>query len=343
MPHNKEIVTAVGTLAIAIGIGFVMQRSEAAQEYYGKPAQSDIVEPQDVTTSSKDGESDPVLNSAASADILLQVQDVVLTSASDPKQLPAFSEITDPRRTSVPTGDLSQTEDDQLLAENCEVSAQATALPGALVNISLDASCAPNERLTVHHNGMIFTETTDDAGRLTFSVPALAEEAVFILAFSSGDGAVTQVNVPDIADFDRTVLQWRGQSGFELHALEFGAGYGDSGHVWSGADQNIAGLLSGENGVIFRLGDSLSVEPLMAEVYTYPSAKSARAGIVDLSIEAEITSTNCGLEIEAKSLEKLASGQIETHDLTLSVPDCDAIGSFLVLNNLVTDLKVASN
>ncbi|MFT5799447.1 MAG: hypothetical protein ACI84R_004188, partial [Candidatus Azotimanducaceae bacterium] len=29
--------------------------------------------------------------------------------------------------------------------------------------------------------------------------------------------------------------------------------------------------------------------------------------------------------------------------LTLAVPDCDAKGSFLVLNNLVEDLTVASN
>ncbi len=32
---------------------------------------------------------------------------------------------------------------------------------------------------------------------------------------------------------------------------------------------------------------------------------------------------------------------METRDLILSVPDCDAVGDFLVLNNLVDDLKIA--
>lgn len=82
---------------------------------------------------------------------------------------------------------------------------------------------------------------------------------------------------------------------------------------------------------------------MLAEVYTFPSAKSVQDGVVDLSVEAEVTNTNCGLEIEAQTLEMTSNGQMKAHDLTLAVPDCGAIGTFLVLNNLVSDLKVASN
>ena len=52
-------------------------------------------------------------------------------------------------------------------------------MAAAMVKLKLDAACLPNERLTVHHNGMIFTEATDDKGQLNVTVPALAEEAVF--------------------------------------------------------------------------------------------------------------------------------------------------------------------
>ena len=51
---------------------------------------------------------------------------------------------------------------------------------------------------------------------------------------------------------------------------------------------------------------------------------------------------NCGLEIEAQALETKTEGGIKTKNLTLPVPDCDAVGSFLVLNNLLEDLKVAA-
>ena len=335
MRHMKEIATAAGTLVIAAGIGFVMQSSESAQEHYGKSARPVLIDPP--------AESGPVLNSAASADILLQVEEVQLTSASDNSAVSVPSNVDSVQRVSAPATDLPPAPDNLPLAEGCEVSAKATPIPGALVNLTMEAPCAPNERLTVHHNGMIFTETTDEAGALFFTVPALTEKAVFIMAFANGDGAVAQTTVSDIAEFDRVVLQWRGEAGFELHAREFGADYGQPGHVWSGSVQNIEGLTTGDNGLTMRLGDILSAEPLMAEVYSFPSGKATRSGLVDLSVEAEVTGKNCGLEIEAQSLEMMAGGQMKAHDLTLSVPDCDAIGSFLVLNNLVSDLKVASN
>ena len=62
----------------------------------------------------------------------------------------------------------------------------------------------------------------------------------------------------------------------------------------------------------------------------------------DFGIEVEVTALICGLEIEAQSLEVI-TGDLKMRELSLSVPDCDTKGTFLVLNNLVEDLKVASN
>ncbi|WP_299295348.1 hypothetical protein [uncultured Tateyamaria sp.] len=331
MQHMKEIVTAVGTLAIAVGIGFVMQSSEAAQERYGKSAR-----PISIPAPEAPAET---LNGSASADVL-EVQDIELTSASDTA---ATSEVAPVQRVSAPAGDLPPETEGVAQSEQCEMTATAIPTAAAMVNLTLDAPCAGNERLTVHHNGMMFTETTDADGGLSVTVPAMTEQAVFIIAFSNGDGAVAQTTVPDLGRYYRVALQWRGRTGFELHAREFGADYGQEGHVWTGAPQNAAGMVAGQNGFAMRLGDALSAEPLIAEIYTFPTGMSERAGTIDLSVEAEVTNGNCGLDIEAQSLEMMAGGQMKTQDLWLSVPDCDAVGSFLVLNNLVSDLKVASN
>ncbi|WP_415405172.1 hypothetical protein [Tateyamaria sp. SN3-11] len=336
MRHMKEIVTAIGTLAIAVGIGFVMQSGESAKERYGKSARP-VTIPAPETP-------DETLNGNASADVLLQVQEIELTSASDTSAVPVPGGEASVQRVSAPSNaDAPPVPDNLPTPEGCEIVATATPVIGAMVNLALDAPCAANERLTVHHNGMMFTETTDEAGSLSVTVPALTEQAVFIMAFSAGDGAVAQTMVPEITQYDRVALQWRGRAGFELHAREFGADYGENGHVWSGVAQNAAGMTTGENGFIMRLGDTLSAEPLMAEIYTFPSAMAAQSGVIDLSVEAEVNMENCGLEIEAQSLEMMVGGQMKTQDLTLSVPGCDAVGSFLVLNNLVSDLKVASN
>lgn len=339
MRHMKEIITAVGTLAIAVGIGFVMQSSETAKERYGTAARPDIA-PVD--------QSDPAqgeqLSSNSSADVLLEVQGIELTSGSEVAHVPVLTSEFGVLRVSAPSGaDLPPTPDDMPATEGCEISADASIAPGAMVNISLDAPCAPNERLTVHHNGMMFTETTSADGTLDISVPALTEMAVFIMAFAGGDGAVAQIEVPDVVNYDRVALQWRGRAGFQLHAREFGADYGQDGHVWTGVEQNPVGMIEGKNGFVMQLGDALSAEPLVAEVYTFPTSMASTSGIIDLSVEAEVTSHNCGLEIEAQSLEMMAGGKMKTQDLTLAVPGCDTVGSFLVLNNLVSDLKVASN
>ncbi|WP_147109720.1 hypothetical protein [Tateyamaria sp. syn59] len=332
MRYIKEIATGATTLAIAVGIGFVMQSGEAAQARYGEAARQMAA-----------SDSQPV-NSAQSADVLLEVQEIELTSATDPAAVPVPQADATVQRVSVPANsDMPDKSDVLPRAAGCEIVAGAQAGLAATVSLSLAAPCARNERLTVHHNGMMFTETTDANGNLSLIVPALTEQAVFIMAFSDGDGAVAQVAVPDVAQYKRTTLQWRGRAGFELHAREFGADYGQDGHVWSGVDQDIEGMMSGKNGYIMRLGDTDLAEPLIAEVYTYPSGHSIQSGTIDLSVEAQVTLNNCGIEVEAQSLEIQADGGMKSQDLTLAVPGCEAVGSFLVLNNLVADLKVASN
>ena len=99
----------------------------------------------------------------------------------------------------------------------------------------------------------------------------------------------------------------------------------------------------GEGGYMTRNGDIEASEPLMAEVYSFPVAKAGQEGDVALSVEAEVSEANCGLEIEAQALELRGDDPVKTQNLTLAVPDCDAVGNFLVLNNLLQDLKVAQN
>jgi len=320
MKRTKEILTAVGTLACAVGIGFVMQHSEVAEQRYGASGL-------------------PVADNGA----LLEVEGITLTSAEFDSEIALPETDAQVVKASAPQSLPPAPESHNAVAPACEITAEARPVAAAMVKLALDANCLPNERLTVHHNGMIFTETTDDQGQLDVTVPALAQEAVFILAFSNGDGAVAQTSVPELSDYNRVVLQWKGEAGFEIHAREFGADYGDKGHVWSGAPRDMAAAVTGEGGFITRNGNTEAAEPLMAEVYSFPTAASTHGGTVALSVEAEVSAANCGLEIEAQALELRDSDKIETQNLTLAVPECDAVGNFLVLNNLLQDLKVAQN
>lgn len=326
MVVKKSVLTGVSTLAIALGIGFVMQNGETADKLYGQAAEApaeaagaSVLDVEAIELTSAEQVATEEL-----APVLPKEDEVVLAAAAAP-------ELVTPEETDV------------LPAEPaCNISLNARPMAGAMVSLALDAPCQPNERLTVHHSGMLFTETTNEEGGMTIVVPALQEEAVFIVAFAIGDGAVAQTQVADLDAFDRTVLQWRGNNAFSLHAREFGADYGSEGHIWGGSERDLSGIATGDSGFMFQLGDTSAGEPLLAEVYTYPSSRSVKEGTISLSVEAEVTDLNCGAEIEAQTLERQFDGTIKSQDLTLSVPECSAIGDFLVLNNLVSDLKVAA-
>ena len=227
-------------------------------------------------------------------------------------------------------------------AHICDIVANATPKSGAFVTLSVTAGCDPNTQITIHHNGMLFSGVTDNVGQLDLDVPALSAAAVFIIEVEPGRGAVAQTTVADLTAYNRVVVQWQGASGFELHAREFGADYGTDGHIWYGAEAGRAGLENGAGGYLVRLGSDNAADALMADVYTFPAAMSGRNGHIDLSVEAVVTQSNCGQMIEAQTIELRDAGELRTQSVTLAVPSCDAIGNFMVLNNLLDDIQIAA-
>ena len=343
MKYRKEIVTAVGTLTCAIGIGFFMQQggSVPSPEYPGATlinANAAVLDVEEIILTSADFADGFVAPKAEEAVTLAAAQEIV---APKSEGLPVVKAAAAVDVLEMPESEMSSATEMQPEG-SCEVAATARAVAAAMVNLTLSAPCLPQERVTVHHAGMLFNETTDDAGAFDITVPAMAEDATFVVAFTNGEGAVAQTTVEELADFDRVALQWKGDTGFELHAREFGADYGSEGHVWSGAMRDMTFAVTGQGGFITLLGDADVPDGLVAEVYTFPAKAAQSAGDVALSVETEVADNNCGLEIEAQTLQTFSGKNITSRDLTLSVPDCDATGNFLVLNSLFEDLKVAA-
>jgi hypothetical protein len=227
--------------------------------------------------------------------------------------------------------------------ESCQMELTAYETKAAMVQLTLNAPCQINARATIHHQGMMFTAITDDLGGFDLAVPALTQEAVFIIAFDDGEGAVASTSVPSLDGYDRAVLQWQGDMGFSLHALENGADYGATGHVWHGAAQDTGIAEDGNGGFLVRFGDVETLNPLIAEIYTYPKNAGPRDGSVLISVETEITQANCGRDLAAQSLQIVGDMEIQALDLEMMMPECDAVGDFLVLNNMLKDLTLASN
>jgi hypothetical protein len=282
----------------------------------------------------------------------LQLSAITLTSAVPtppgvalaPATLPTVP-VREAALSDAPTAAISDAlpEEEPAPSLSCNYTLSAVTAPGAMVTLSLDAPCAPGERFTLHHNGMMFTNVTDDGGYALMLVPALAQKAVFIASFSNGEGAVASTDVDSLAYYQRVAVQWQGDTGLSLHALEFGAGYADDGHVWAEARRDVAAAASGDRGFLTRLGAAGQPNALMAEVYTFPSQMAGRDGAVSLTVEAEVTPSNCNRDIEAQALQIQLGGALKVQDVTLMMPGCDAAGDFLVLKNLLNDLNIARN
>jgi hypothetical protein len=71
--------------------------------------------------------------------------------------------------------------------------------------------------------------------------------------------------------------------------------------------------------------------------------QTTRDGTVHVSVEAEVTAFNCATDVSGQTIQRQGDGSMRPVSVTVAMPDCDAIGEFLVLKNLLRDLKIASN
>ena len=332
--NPKRIITVGGTLFCAWGIGYLMQ-SNAQQ---AAPSTSELSAPP--------VEVDPLVRNEGAP---LKLTDITLTSAILPPTMslpgPAFFPDAPIVRAKAnpdrPINVLPEEEAAPTFA--CKTTLTAEPRAAAMVALTVDAPCFAAARFTLHHNGMMFTDVTDENGRRNLTVPALTEDAVYMVTFSPDDGAIARVSVGTLEYYDRVVVQWAGQSGLQIHAFEFDADYESAGHVWADDTRESSVAARGQGGFIARYGAPGIENPYMAEVYTFPSGTSRRQGEVRLSLEAEVTTANCGHDIEAQSIQLGQNGRLQVRDLMLAMPDCSAEGDFLVLKNVLNDLKIASN
>ena len=326
MDRKTSTLIAAGTFALAIGIGAAMQYwpvSQPAQATSITPTPvADVSDVQEVSSTPKP----PVALDSNVASIL----PVTLASVS----VPASSE------QPILTPNPSKKND---IARACEANLNASPAAGAMIAVQLNAPCHGNERVTFHHHGLMFTELVGPDGMLRLKLPALAEQAVVVASFLDGGGAAAQTKVSSLEFYERVVVQWRGNAGLQLHAREFDAEYFSDGHVWRGSETNPTQAIEIGSGFLTSLGQANAPDALMAEVYTFPSGTADAAGTVALTVEAEIHQMNCDTVVEAQTLEIRNGRPLRAKEVTIDVPNCEAVGDFLMLKNIVEDLTIAAN
>lgn len=350
MDRFQNTILACATVAAAFCIGYVMQSLPVADLRYGPQSTppSDIAQQENFVPGPFSGITDLELTS-------ITYTSARATRASDqspspvmPRTAPELIEMSVDRGDQLPDPLVlaSAPVDDvvgPLTAPACVATLTARPLAAAMVALSLEAPCAPFNRVTLHHNGMMITEQTDANGSLSMTLPALSEQAIYMASFQNGLTAMAKAELSSIDIYDRVVIQWQGPGQMQVHALEFGADYGDAGHVWSEAPRDMARAALGQGGFVTVHGRAMPDQDLRAQVYTFPSGTADLSGDIGLSVETEITAETCDRRMEAQAIQILGGSNPTVTDLTIDMPGCDAQGGFLVLKNVLQDLKIARN
>jgi len=223
----------------------------------------------------------------------------------------------------------------------CARDLALAAAPPAMLNLMLVADCDGDARVTLRHGGLVVSQQLSVYGTLDVALPAFAADGAVEVVFADGDILRAAVDVPDIDRYQRVGVQWQAPDTFQLHAYEQGALSNGAGHVWAATPREPAHAVRGSGGFLQLLGDSRGNWPLLAEVYTFPADRLSATGQVRIEIEAMITEEVCGREMLAETLELRGGGTVQVRELFIEMPDCEAVGGYIVLQNILDDLKVA--
>lgn len=191
--------------------------------------------------------------------------------------------------------------------EACPVTLDVFADADAMLSLSLIAPCHPNEGVVLRHAGLSVTYQTTANGSLFLDFPALDTEGEIALRFMDGSEVTATAPVPELVGLRRFALQW----------IE-----GDSFNLATEAP-------------VISLGAAATALPMYALVATLPTPDTA------IAIEAAITDTSCGREALGAAYFS-DGGALSIADLSVALPECDAQGGFVVLNNPIADMKLAA-
>lgn len=222
----------------------------------------------------------------------------------------------------------------------CGTSLTSRVLPGAIVELSLDAPCHPNSRVEIRHGKLMFTARTGHTGMLVLTVPALERAAIFSAEFADGVRLRTAQSISELADFERVAIQWNGAVDLSLHAYEFGA---RTDAAASAAGNKAALRDTDARSFSVKLGDASVEDPILVQVYSLRLTGPLVDGIVQFVVDAAPSETLCDQSEVLRSHHSKRGRLVGSAGLVFKMPACGTATQSIVLNNALRDLIIAGN
>lgn len=206
----------------------------------------------------------------------------------------------------------------------CSPTLSAAQMVDALIELSLDAPCHPDERLVISHNDLVFSAYTNAEGAYSAFIPALSADAKIDVFLAEDIYLQAALTVPEADDHVRVALQWSGEARFALHAYHDGASHGESGHVHAlrPFDPNL------EESFLISLGEPRGPEPMIAEIYSVPATFADKSR---LEIEFQFTEQQCGQDFSAFLADNRTASHSALKEISFAVADCPSDAGLAIM------------
>ncbi len=248
------------------------------------------------------------------------VAEAVVETVAAPEQTPV-PVMAEAQPAPPPSAPLAQAPEHQAEAApeqpDCTPTLAVTAAFDGLLELALNAPCAPDTRFVIGHGDLAFSAYLGPDGQFATYIPALMQQAQVDVFLHDDSYLSASALVEDAETYARFVLQWTGDAGFGLHAYLNGAGYGEAGHIHAARpfDPDL------EEAFLISLGELRGPEPMMAQIYSLPLALLPQTHV---EVEARFSAAECGQDLRAFLSQSKGAMPSELKELVFAAPDCPA-------------------
>lgn len=207
----------------------------------------------------------------------------------------------------------------------CDVDLALTETPAGLLSVTLNAPCHANSELLLRLNELTANVVTNARGNWGHRLPVLSD--VSTVEITLADVTVSgRLRHQSVSGQQHIILAWTGTQTFQIGVdPRFG-------------DTVARQVIDEEIGAFIRVGDGTGAA---FEIYTFPAANSRSAGVLRVSVDAEITLENCGKTARTRAYQTGYLGTLRPTEIAYTMPDCDRAGDVVRLQNLFRDLRLA--
>lgn len=172
-------------------------------------------------------------------------------------------------------------------------SIETTPQDGGMMRVDITSNCRANQLVQLAYGGAVLVRRLDNAGRLNFVHDCFAGQTDdLLITFVDGSQEKRPIVANDLDKLSKIAVIWNTPINLDLHAFEYSAGFGKSGHVWEQAASTLVSAreisLGGRRGRGYLstnddgrgLGDKL-------EVYTFFHHDEQTSGVIAMGLDYE--------------------------------------------------------